>query len=43
MELNSIATGIDFLGATIKNITVKNGIVDVEKTAKRSFGYAKPD
>ena len=38
MELNSIATGIDFLGATIKNITVKNGIVDVEKTAKRSFG-----
>lgn len=38
MELNLIATGIELIGTTIKNISVENGIVDIEKEAKRSFG-----
>lgn len=38
MELNLIATGIELVGTTIKNLTVENTIVDVEKEAKRSFG-----
>ena len=38
MELNLIETGIELVGTTIKNLTVENTIVDVEKEAKRSFG-----
>ena len=38
MELNLIAAGIELVGTTIKNLTVENTIVDVEKEAKRSFG-----
>ena len=38
MELNLIAAGIELGGTTIKNLTVENTIVDVEKEAKRSFG-----
>ena len=38
MELNLIAAGIELVGSTIKNLTVENTIVDVEKEAKRSFG-----
>ena len=37
MELNLIAAGIELVGTTIKNLTVENTIVDVEKEAKRSF------
>nr|WP_317363118.1 hypothetical protein [uncultured Blautia sp.] len=38
MELNIVATGIELVGTTIKDITVENNIVDIEKEAKRSFG-----
>lgn len=38
MELNLIAAGIELVGTAIKNLTVENTIVDVEKEAKRSFG-----
>lgn len=38
MELNQIATGIKIVGTTIKDISVKNNIVNVQKEAKRSFG-----
>ena len=38
MELNLIAAGIELVGTTIKNLTVENTIVDVEKEAKRSLG-----
>ena len=38
MELNLIAAGIELVGTTIKNLTVENTIVDVEKEAKRRFG-----
>lgn len=38
MELNLVATGIELVGTTVRNINVKNDIVDVEKDAKRSFG-----
>lgn len=38
MELNLIAAGIELVGTTIKNLTVENTIVGVEKEAKRSFG-----
>ena len=38
MELNRVVTGIELVGTTIKNISVENSIVDVEKEAKRSFG-----
>lgn len=38
MELNIVATGIELVGTTIKNITVENNIVDIEREAKRSFG-----
>ena len=31
MELNLIAAGIELVGTTIKNLTVENTIVDVEK------------
>ena len=39
MELNLIAAGIELVGTTIKNLTVENTIVDVEKETKRSFGF----
>ena len=38
MELNRIATGIKLGGTTIKEISVENNIVNVQKEAKRSFG-----
>lgn len=38
MELNRIATGIKLAGTTIKEISVENNIVNVQKEAKRSFG-----
>ena len=38
MKLNIVATGIELVGTTIKNITVENNIVDIEREAKRSFG-----
>ena len=37
MELNRIATGIKLVGTTIKEISVENNIVNVQKEAKRSF------
>lgn len=38
MELNLVAAGIELAGTTIKNISVENNIVDIEREAKRSFG-----
>ena len=38
MVLNRIATGIKLVGTTIKEISVENNIVNVQKEAKRSFG-----
>ena len=38
MELNLMATGIELVGTTIKNISVENNIIDVSKEAKRNFG-----
>lgn len=38
MELNLITAGIELVGTTIKNISVENSIVDVEKEAKRNLG-----
>lgn len=38
MELNLIATGIELVGSTIKNLNIDNNIVDVERDAKRNFG-----
>ena len=38
MELNRIATGIKLVGTTIKEISVENNIVNVQKEAKRRFG-----
>lgn len=38
MELNLVTTGIELAGTTVKNISVENTIVDIEKEAKRSFG-----
>ena len=38
MELNRIATGLKLVGTTIKEISVENNIVNVQKEAKRSFG-----
>lgn len=34
MELNRIATGIKLVGTTIKEISVENNIVNVQKEAK---------
>lgn len=38
MEFNIIATGIELVGTTIKNITIENNMVDVERDAKRNLG-----
>lgn len=38
MELNMIATGIELLGTTVKELEIHNQIVDIEKDAKRVFG-----
>lgn len=38
MELNLIASGIELLGATVKELEIKNQIVDIAKDAKRVFG-----
>ena len=39
MKMNLITTGIRLVGTTIKTISVENNIVDVEREAKRSFGF----
>ncbi|MDO5403396.1 MAG: hypothetical protein Q4F11_08145 [Eubacteriales bacterium] len=38
MNLNLITTGIEIIGTTVKDLNVKNNIVDIEKNGKRSFG-----
>lgn len=38
MELNRIATGIKLVGTTIKEISVENNIVNVQKEAKEVLG-----
>ena len=38
MEFNLITAGVELVGTTIKNISVENDIVDVEREAKRNFG-----
>lgn len=38
MELNLVATGIELIGTTIKELVIDNNIVDVEKDGKRNFG-----
>lgn len=38
MELNMIATGIELIGTTVKNLTITNSIVDAERDGKRNFG-----
>ena len=38
MRLNMVATGIEFVGTTIKSVTINNNIVDVDREAKRSIG-----
>lgn len=40
MDYNIIASGIELVGTTVKNISVENGIVDIEKDAKRNFGLS---
>lgn len=40
MELNLIAAGVELVGTTIKSLTVRNSITDIEKEAKRSFGLS---
>lgn len=34
MEFNLVAAGIELLGTTIKNLTVENSIIDIEKKQK---------
>lgn len=38
MKLNSITTGIELAGTTVKNLYVKNNIVDIEYEGERNFG-----
>lgn len=38
MEYNLVASGIELIATTIKNVSVENGIGNVEKEAKRSLG-----
>lgn len=38
MELNLIATGIEFVGTTVKNLNIVNNIVDIENDGERHFG-----
>lgn len=38
MEYNLVASGIELIATTIKNVFVENGIGNVEKEAKRSLG-----
>lgn len=38
MKLNVIATGIHFLGTSIKNLKIENTIVDIKEVEKRNFG-----
>lgn len=37
MELNLVSTGIELIGTTIKNISVINNIVDIEKESQKNF------
>jgi len=38
VELNYIAKGIELVGTTVKELKIKNTIIDIERDAKRSFG-----
>ena len=38
MELNCIVDGIEMVGTVIKDLSVKNNIVDIGKDARKSFG-----
>lgn len=38
MKLNTIATGIELIGTTVKTLTIDNNIVDAERDGKRNFG-----
>ena len=38
MEFNSVATGIEIIGTTVKTLIIDNNIVDIEKEGKRRFG-----
>lgn len=38
IELNLVSTGIALIGTTIKNLSIENDIVDVERDGKRTFG-----
>ena len=38
MKYNFVASGIELIATTIKNVSVENGIGNVEKEAKRSLG-----
>ena len=38
MELNIVATGIELVGTTIKEIIIENNIIDVDRESKRSIG-----
>ncbi len=38
MEYNLVASGIELIATTIKNVSVENGIGNVEKETKRSLG-----
>lgn len=38
MELNTVTTGIELLGTSVRNIRIDNNIIDLKKGAKRNFG-----
>ena len=38
MEFNSVATGLELIGTSIKNINIENNIIDLKDEAQRSFG-----
>lgn len=38
MELNLIATGIELIGSTVRELKIDNTIVDIEKDGTRCFG-----
>jgi len=40
MELNYVVDEIELLGTTVRELSVENSIVDVEKDSKRNFGMS---
>ena len=40
MELNCIVDGIELVGTAIKDLSVKNNIIDIGKDARKSFGLS---